>query len=303
MSQKFTRRDTLLSSAGLLAASATGTHANAAAASKLDLDDPRSRARVRAKIIGSAAEEAVPAFYRLHIYAYMHDKNLVPLYTMNNLAIKVCKPQPNGHTLITNYEAGVYCRFDTHEPLERWTNPITGETLEPWHFIGRPLSVEIGPDEVITGPGATLKPKPMAIEIVGDTVIMPTMSAFQYPNPFSPEEFPQDSSGPTIYWDSHYTYFAPLAAVADPKIARAPATIQFQNLVSFQPWVGMGTRPGRTWGRALGAKLRSMDEIPVAARAGFEKYTPMLFDLPNWPRGRDAQRHLSSVETRGLQRW
>ncbi len=294
-----TRRDTLLTAAGI-AAAATGLAASSglaattaaaatplAAALRRRLEDPKERARIRAKIVASAAAEAVPAFYRLHIFAYMNQGNLIPLYTMNNVAVKVCRPMPNGNTMITNYEAGVYCRFDTHEVLESWRNPVTDELLEPWHFIGRPLSVEIGPDEVITGPGATLKPKTMAIETVGDTVVMPTMSGFAYPNPFTPAEFPEDSSGPTMYWDSHYAYFAPLQAVADPAVLRAPASIQFQNLVSFQPWVGMGTRPGRSWGRALGAKLRSLDEIPAAARAGLERHTPMLFDLASWPKDRD----------------
>jgi hypothetical protein len=297
--EPITRRDSMLAGLGSLAAAlAGGTAAAAQAAAALRLDDPMARARVRAKIVASAADEAVPAFYRLHIFAYMHDRNLVPLYTMNNVAIKVCKPMANGNTMITNYEAGVYCRFDTHDVLETWTNPVTGETLEPWHFIGRPLSVEIGPDEVITGPGATLKPKPMAIETIGDTVVMPTMSGFSYPNPFSPAEFPGDSSGPTMYWDSHYVYFAPLREVADPQVLRAPAAIQFQNLVSFQPWVGMGTRPGRTWGRALGAKLRSLDELPAAARKGLEKHTPMLFDLANWPKRDDTEEYKKVLRRR-----
>ncbi|MSO99030.1 MAG: DUF1838 domain-containing protein [Rhodospirillaceae bacterium] len=289
-----TRRMTMYAGLGVASAFAAGPEA-ARAATSLKLDDPKERAKIRAKIVASAADEAVPAFYRLHIFAYMHDKNLVPLYTMNNVAIKVCKPMANGNTMITNYEAGVYCKFDTHEVLEIWNNPITGETLEPWHFIGRPLSVEIGPDDVITGPGATLKPKPMAIETVGDTVIMPTMSGFSYPNPFQPSEFPEDSSGPIMYWDSHYVYFAPLKEVADPSVLRASASIQFQNLVSFQPWAGMGTRPGRSWGRALGAKMKNLDEIPAAARKGLEQKVPMLFDLANWPKDRDDAAEFKKV--------
>jgi hypothetical protein len=281
---EISRRNSMIAGLGMASAMAASPTQAAAA---LKLDDPKERAKVRAKIIASAADEAVPAFYRLHIFAYMHDKNLVPLYTMNNVAIKVCKPMANGNTMITNYEAGVYCKFDTHEVLETWKNPVTGETLEPWHFVGRPISVEVGPDDVITGPGATLKPKPMAIEVVGETVIMPTMSGFSYANPFSPQEFPEDSSGPTMYWDSHYVYFAPLKDVADPNVLRASASIQFQNLVSFQPWAGMGTRPGRSWGRAMGAKMRSLDDIPAAARKGLEQKTPMLFDLTSWPKGRD----------------
>ncbi len=288
---KPTRRDAIAAGLGLSTFSATQTKAGPRRARRvsttLRLDDPGERARIRAKIVASAAAETVPAFYRLHIYAYMHQGNLIPLYTMNNVAIKVCRPMANGHTMITNYEAGVYCKFDTHEVLETWRNPVTDEVLEPWHFIGRPLSVEIGPDEVITGPGATLKPKTMAIETVGDTVIMPTMSGFAYPNPFSPSEFPDDSSGPTMFWDSHYVYFAPLAEVADPAVLRASASIQFQNLVSFQPWAGMGTRPGRSWGRAFGRKLQDLEQIPASARKGLEQKTPMLFDLASWPKDRD----------------
>ena len=289
---EISRRNSIFAGLGMASAMAS---LPAQTATTLKLEDPKERAKVRAKIVASAADEAVPAFYRLHIFAYMHDKNLVPLYTMNNVAIKVCKPMANGNTMITNYEAGVYCKFDTHEVLEKWQNPITGETLEPWHFIGRPISVEIGPDDVITGPGATLKPKPMAIETVGDTVVMPTMSGFSYPNPFTPTEFPEDSSGPMMYWDSHYVYFAPLKEVADPNVLRASASIQFQNLVSFQPWAGMGTRSGRSWGRAMGTKMKSLDEIPAAARKGLEQKTPMLFDLANWPKGRDDAAEFKKV--------
>ncbi len=296
----FTRRATLAGGLGLAAAFGTDL---GSATEKLapNLEDPRERARIRAKIVGSAGEETVPAFYRLHVFAYMNEGTLIPLYTMNNVVIRVCRPMANGHTMMTTYEAGVLCRFDTHEVLDRWVNPVTGESLDSWPFIGRPITVEIGPDAVITGPGAHLKPQPMAIETVGDTVMMPTMSDYSYKNPFTPEEFPKDSSGPTVDWDSHYVYFAPLRAVADTSVLRAPAAIQFQNLVSFQPWLGMGTRPGRSWGRAMGAKLRSLDDIPAAARAGLEQKAPMLFDLASWPKDRDEVAEYKKVlrEKRG----
>ena len=81
-------------------------------------------------------------------------------------------------------------------------------------------------------------------------------------------------------------------------MARAPAVIQFQNLVSFQPWVGMGTRPGRTWGRALGVKLRGLDEIPAQARQGLEKHTPMLFDLHSWPDWNEAAEYAKVLRRR-----
>ena len=44
----------------------------------------------------------------------------------------------------------------------------------------------------------------------------------------------------------------------------------------------MGDRPGRTYGNARGAKIKSLDEIAPQIRAGFEKYTPEIFDRDSW---------------------
>ncbi len=60
---------------------------------------------------------------------------------------------------------------------------------------------------------------------------------------------------------------------------RAPSAASFQNLVSFHPWLGLGGKPGRTYGKAYGTKLSSLDEIPKAARISLEKKTPEVFDL------------------------
>jgi hypothetical protein len=62
--------------------------------------------------------------------------------------------------------------------------------------------------------------------------------------------------------------------------------VQFQNMVSFHPWLGMGQTPGRTWGKGLGTKLRSLDDLPRGARLALEKGTPEIFDLGNWKQPR-----------------
>jgi hypothetical protein len=64
--------------------------------------------------------------------------------------------------------------------------------------------------------------------------------------------------------------------VANPDINRAPSFSSFQNLVSFAQPMG---RPGRSYGKAYGAKLNSLDDIPKAARATLETQTPEIFDL------------------------
>ncbi len=256
-----------------------GGAAEAASLPKLNLEDPKERAKARAKVVGSCVEETVYTFYRLHLYGYMNDGNLVPFSTMNNLNITKWKPLPNGNYSGTVHESGAYCKFDTDEPLEVWENPITGEKREVWQFLGGPIKTELGPDGSVTDETATVKPKPMRMETYGGVVFVPNQSAFSFPNPIKADKWPKESSGPTFFWDSHNHNMARLVDVANPNINRAPSFASFQNLVSFHPWLGLGGKPGRSYGKAYGAKLNSLDDIPKAARATLEKKTPEIFDL------------------------
>ena len=276
----FNRREALIAGAGT--ALAGGAFSASAAPPALDLEDPAVRARVRAKVSGSAAEETVYKFYRLHLYAYMHDGNLKPLYTMNNLNVTLCRPLEDNYYAFKVFEAGVYCKFDTDEVLESWENPITGEVREPWTFIGGPLNVKLGPDGVETPPEATVHPTALRMEAYGGMVFVPVASHFSYPSPFDPEEWPKESAGPVNYWDSLFVLASKVEDVANPDIDNAPAFCQFQNLVSWGPWVGMGGIAGRSYGRAYGTKLSGPDDLPPGARRSLELKAPKIFDVESW---------------------
>ncbi|MCU0759712.1 MAG: DUF1838 domain-containing protein [Steroidobacteraceae bacterium] len=295
--RSMTRRDAMEAAlaigGGLGLAATTGLGSPAAAAAgkagieSLGLDDPKARARLQAKVKGSIAEETVYTFCRLHLYLYMNDGNLVPAVSMQNLNVAQWRPLPNGNYAGAVREVGVYTRFDTDEVIDWWENPVTGERREVWQFVGGPLAVEIGPDGVVTGPEATLKPKSMRPDVIGDMVIVPNGSAFSFPTPFKPDQWPKEAGAATYFWDSHYYFAARLADVLDPKQTSVPAAVQFQNLVSFHPWFGMGQRPGRTYGKGLGAKLKSLDGVPAAAMRAIEKKTPEILDVKSWTKPRN----------------
>ncbi len=253
---------------------------------KLDLDDPMSRTRVLAKIKGSIATETVYTFCRLHLYLWLNNGNLQPMLTMQNLAAASWKPLPNGHYAALLREVGVYTQFDQDNIVDTWLNPITGEQREVWQFASGPLEIEIGPEGIVTGAEATLKPKEMRLDVIADKVLAPTQSSFAFPNPFTADKWPKEAGEPMFYWDSHYFFAADIQDVLNPDLSSAPSVVQFQNLVSFHPWLGMGKTPGRTWGKGLGTKLRSLDDLPAGARRAFELKTPEIFDLPSWTQPR-----------------
>lgn len=276
------RRDALLGGLGVTSAAAFPSVPLAAFGSALDLASPQTRAWVRAKIMASAGTETVYTFYRVHAFAYLHAGNLEPLFTTHVLNARVCRPSSDTVYQFTTYEVGMVTQFDSDEPLETWLNPYTGERVKVWPLINGPLAVEARPDSIGTAAGLDLRPDGMRIDVMGDLVFLPTLSAVTAPNRFQPDEWPSESTGENFYWDSHFTYVAPLAEVVDRDIQRTSSIFYLQNLGSWYPWMRMGQHPGRLYGRAYGRKIGDFDEIPIAARRLIEQRVPEIFDLRQW---------------------
>lgn len=278
-------RRTAISGALLAAGTgmASGCSFGGTTAHQLDLEDPASRARIRAKIQGSAAEETLHGLAQLHLYAYLNDGNVIPLCTMWNYTVTKWRPESATSYSMRHYESGIYTKFNTEEVLEVWDNPVTGEQREVWPFIGGPIKGELGPDGMVTGENATVKPESLGIQVVGDKVFVAAQSGFSFPNPFSPEKWPKEAAGPTFYWDSFSTVSALLKDVANPALDRVNSTLQFQNLVSWHPWFGMGDRGGRSFGRAYGTKLAGgFDDVPKFLQVALEKQTPEILNVEGW---------------------
>lgn len=280
-------RRSLLAGAVLLGAASTPIARAAATIGGMDLNDPLERSALRTRIIGSIAEEEVHSLYRMHIYAHLPGGNTQPLFTLLNYNIVRWQPAANGRYVGQSFESGVVTEFDTDKALTTWRNPLTEETREVWHFLGGPIKVTLGPDGVETDENATLKPEPLAIGSLGGFVFVPTQSSFSFPNPFRPEKWPKESAGERFFWDSFYTFAAREADLLDSDVPSVPAAVQFQNLVSWHPWLGMGQRDGRTFGRAYGAKLAGGDALPGDVRRALETHTPEIFDLDGWGKPRN----------------
>nr|WP_165388226.1 DUF1838 family protein [Sphingomonas populi] len=288
----------LSASTGALATARSGKSISDARANEL-LGDPVTRARVRARVMGSCGTETVYFFYRLSIYGYSEDDNLVPFFTMNHLSVSEWRPVADDKYQSKVFECGAYCAFDTDEPLEEWKNPFTGETRKVWHFLGGPFTVTVGADGV-EARGAELNPRPLRMEAFGGKVFTNTTASMKMPNPIKPAEYPKLSSGPVSYWDTISTMASPIDQAFDDTITSADSFSQFQNMGSWHPWMGMGARPGRNYGRAVGAKVRSLDGIPPAALKSMQTHTPRIFDRANWTAPYfDVPEYMKSLKTDG----
>lgn len=238
-----------------------------------DYSDPVDAIRAHVKMMGSLAREDVISFYRLNVYADTGEGNYLPLFTMNNLLIDKWTPQGDNQFEMRKYEAGFYTALDSYEPLESFTNPVTGEELPLVNFRLGPVPRRYTPERFYV---MAYDPNPLPLEVIGDRVFLATQSIESRPM------FGAGPDGPMQYTNSFMTYSSSLADMQNPDLASAPCHAQLQNKNAYAPWMKMGDTPGGTVVRGFGAKVASLDALPKGVLKGYETYTPEILETDSW---------------------
>jgi hypothetical protein len=251
--------------------SATTISNSNANATSIDFTDPLVALRTHVKMVGSLGREAVHSFMRLNIYADLGEGNFVPFFTMNNILVDYWEPKEDNQHEMRKFEVGFYTRYDSHEILEEFANPITGQTVPIHVFKLGPVPRLYTPDGVMAM-GYT--PKLLPIEVIGERVFLATESIESRPDMVRP--------GETNYTNSFMTFSAPVAQVLDPKVLSADVHLQLQNKNRWQPWMGLEGRPGATVARGFGGKIRDLEALPDSVKQGARRLVPEIFDTANW---------------------
>lgn len=265
-------------SVGAGASVSAGTSASASASSKIvpqselpDFTDPIIALRTHVKLVGSLGREVVHSFMRLNIFADLGEGNFVPFFTMNNILVDYWEPKGDDQYEMRKFEVGFYTRYDSHDILEFFDNPVTGQRT-PIHLF------KLGPVPRLYTPQGVMAmgftPKALPIEVIGDRVFLATESIESRPDMVRP--------GETTFVNSFMTFSAPLAQIVDPAVTSAETHLQLQNKGRWQPWMGMEGRAGGTVARGFGGKIRDLEALPAAVKAGARQLVPEIFDTANW---------------------
>lgn len=272
-STNITRRKALLGMAGLAAYGTMPGVVGAAAQRSFvpDFKDPVEALRAHVKLVGSLGKEQVISFYRLNVYADMHDGNFIPMFTMNNLLIDNWEPQADNAHQMLKYEAGYYTDIDGYEPLSSFKHPKTGEAVRIHNFRLGPVPRGYTPDQYLV---MGYNPNPLPLEVIADRVFLATQSIESSPDFADPTK--------TRYTNSFMTYSATLADMQNEALPSAPVHAQLQNKSQWLPWMKMGDQPGGTVVRGFGGKVASLDALPPGVLEGFSKQVPQILDTSNW---------------------
>jgi hypothetical protein len=167
----------------------------------------------------------------------------------------------------------------TGQVLRQWKNPWTGETVEVMHIANDPVNGR--PSFPI---GADGKPYTIAHKRMGDWVQMPLEVPLFYHNVLGGDY--QAYVGNEYHAMEIFDFAARADELFDTKKPTAYPSVSWVRISNWMPWMKMGSRQGLIVFNAMGAKLKSYDELPTVLKQ------EIAANYPAWtapPPGDDAR--------------
>lgn len=267
------RRESIGMFSAALAAPALLQAAGAAATTRdAPLDPLHTHVRQRARPDGKAVYFA----YEGTFYGQRSGQRTVALLHIEGASASNTALQPDGSWLFSLREAGWFCDLGTREVLTTWVNPLNGRSVTPGHYNSRQQlrfsATGVAPAASALPPGLEWQGQLTTPVVMGDDVWSAEELFVRVP-PKSPDDIANVQT-------SLATLHSRLADLQRPDSAWVPATLAYQTLASWRPWMQMAAdMPGVMSWRLFGRKCASIDELPVALRQRVQAQHPEVLQL------------------------
>jgi Protein of unknown function (DUF1838) len=268
----------------ILATTALAMAAAPALARTLDPAVPADAFEI-SKRIQCGAADGVPAVYHFggKVYSRVAGEPDRLLFLAEGMNVRQCVAandpvRGKGYRLVSR-EVLFYLDPKTGEVLRQWQNPFTGEKVDVMHVHNDPVNSR--PNFPI---GADGKPASVNLKREGRYLFMPLEAPLFYTNPLAGEY--QDYVGGNYHAMEIFNFFMDAGEMLDSRNATAYPGVSWQRLSGWLPWMKMRSRDGGMVFTAMGAKLRSFDELPKVIKDEIALNYP-LYTAP--PAGDDAR--------------
>lgn len=167
----------------------------------------------------------------------------------------------------------------TGEIARQWANPWTGETVPVGHIANDPVNGR--PSFPL---GADGKPFTVSMKRMGQWAQMPVEVPLFYENPLGGDY--QDYVGNKYHAMEIFDFAARADELLDTKYPTAYPSVSWVRVSDWMPWMKMRGRHGNIIFNAMGAKVKSFDELPAVLKDEIAK------NYPAWtspPPGDDAR--------------
>jgi Protein of unknown function (DUF1838) len=264
---------------------ATAFIASTAPARTLDPALPADAFEI-SKRVQCGAGDSVPAVYYWSgkIYSRVAGEPDRHLFNGEGMNVRQCVPmidpvRGKGYRLVSR-EVMFYTDPKTGEIVRKWTNPWSGETVDVMQINNDPVnsrpSYPVGADGK-AAPSAAFKRQ-------GRWMFMPIEVPLFYENPLAGSY--QDYIGGKYHAMEIFDFAFDAAEMLDTKNLAAYPAIAWVRISDWMPWMKMRGRQGQLVFNAMGAKLKSFEELPPVIKTEIAANYP-IYNAP--PPGDDTR--------------
>lgn len=203
------------------------------------------------------------------------DAQATALYGMQVGMFHRFYPQPDGAYKSAFFELTYYTDLHSGELLEEYDNPYTAEMNKVRH-------VRLGPEirylaatgmrttqnEFVRDFESTLGPAVTN----DDELWIPTSvkATIKFPKPTAPK----------ILINIYTTVHGKLSDALNPDLISADCSLEFNNVLKWEPWMNMGDHPGHMMSTASGRKLERIEGLPASYVAMAQHVHPKYMNDP-----------------------
>nr|WP_070959368.1 DUF1838 family protein [Hyphomonas sp. Mor2] len=236
-----------------------------------DFDDPLNNVAAMARLAGDLdPAKSGRVKYKGRAFGLVPGQAIEPLYGIEGMGTNRIEVMPDGSHRFLFSEFAVYTDLKTGEPLSEWSNPFTGRVVEVWHQRNGPINFALSPgfnvfgqfDAVDSGDGFQLP-----WEMIDGYASFALDVTSKRSNPLTPETWPMESSGETMFISEHSQYFVDPMALSDESKTSLSFHATLQSNKPWHPWMQMGQRPGFVFARLSASKINGIGDLsPKVAR-------------------------------------
>lgn len=273
-----TRRDALVTAGIASLSGAMLRSPSLAAGGTYDLNDPQNVVTAYARMRGNLDGSPGMWWYRGNMFAKRSDDVAERVLKIEGFSFNRLARREDGRFDQVMAEAGYFIDPDTDTIADEWVNPLNGLTCTPGHYKSN-QTIVVGP-EGVTGSEAAAVPVQFTgtveAQTYGGRVSTTENMVTKLPNPRVEADDPLGYSGPVITLTSLASFAGQLSDLNNSDLTFMPATLHFQNLAPWMPWMKMGQETGLTTWQLLGTKVQSADDMPDRLRDRLDA------DYPGW---------------------
>jgi hypothetical protein len=213
------------------------------------------------KRVQCGEKDGVPAVYYWSgkVYSRVAGEPDRHLFNGEGMNVRQCvavedAKRGKGYRLVSR-EVMFYTDTKTGEIVRKWANPWSGESVDVMQINNDPVNSR--PSFPISADG---KPASISIRRQGRWLFMPFEAPLYYENPLAGGY--QDFIGGKYHAMEIFDFAFDATEMLDTKNPTAYPSVSWVRISDWMPWMKMRGRQGQLVFNAMGAKLKSFDELP-----------------------------------------